>query len=269
MASLADAYDARAVRGRRLAGGVGLFLVGAALLFAGIAVATTDLAMAWGLDVFEARELAGVLAGIGLPAIFLGMFAVLPTGRSVRAAAIVGTAVSILGVALFSWAYPNRWVGGPGPNLTLPVAAVYLVGALTAALCLFWAVATFRARNAPGGTVELEVTDAGARVVSVSRGLRDRIGGTGFLGGSTASGGSPSFAGRAVGDGGATAGAEIIDERTPAEKRRDGPGADPYCGNCSQFQYVRVDGEITPYCGLDETLMEDMDPCEEWTPNTD
>lgn len=267
MGSLADAYATREVGTRRLAAGVGLFAVGATLLFAGIAVATTDLAAVWGLGVFEARELAGSLAGLGLPAMFLGLFVVLPAGRLVRAAAIVGTAVAVLGVALFRWAYPGRWVGASGPNLTLPVAGVYFLGALTACLCLFWAVATFRARNPPGGTVELVVTDAGARVVSVSRGLRERVGGVGFLSGSSDRTVSAGLGGRAVGDGGT--GAEIISGSPPTDDRPSTAGADPYCGNCGSFQYVRVSGEITPYCGFHEELMEDMDPCEEWSPNTD
>jgi hypothetical protein len=56
------------------------------------------------------------------------------------------------------------------------------------------------------------------------------------------------------------------EERTlPAAKQRSRP--DSYCGNCKHFEYVRADGEITPYCGLQNALMEDMDACEEWELN--
>ncbi|GAB7010005.1 DUF7139 domain-containing protein [Halorubrum trueperi] len=46
---------------------------------------------------------------------------------------------------------------------------------------------------------------------------------------------------------------------------RDGPG-DTYCGNCAQFDYVRTDDGMQPYCGHYDELMDDMDACEEWTP---
>lgn len=44
---------------------------------------------------------------------------------------------------------------------------------------------------------------------------------------------------------------------------------DPYCGNCAQFAYVEVSGELTPYCGFHDEFMDDLDACDEWVPNTD
>ncbi|QFU81221.1 DUF7139 domain-containing protein [Natronorubrum aibiense] len=57
--------------------------------------------------------------------------------------------------------------------------------------------------------------------------------------------------------------AEIVDAPTdePAEP------TDRYCGNCSQFEYVRSSDGMVPYCAHHETAMDDMDACEEWTPN--
>ncbi len=46
---------------------------------------------------------------------------------------------------------------------------------------------------------------------------------------------------------------------------RDGPG-DTYCGNCAQFEYVRTDQGMQPYCGHHDELMDDMDACDQWTP---
>ncbi|MBP1923454.1 hypothetical protein J2751_002496 [Halorubrum alkaliphilum] len=46
---------------------------------------------------------------------------------------------------------------------------------------------------------------------------------------------------------------------------RDGPG-DTYCGNCAEFDYVRTDDGMRPYCGHYDELMDDMDACDEWTP---
>jgi len=247
---------------------VGLFLVGAALVFAGVLVASTDLATGVVGDVYDAREVAGVLAGLGLPAAFLGVVSVLPGSRRVRAAAVIGSAVAVLGVGLFTWAYPIKWVGGPGPNYTFAVAGVYTLGALTVGLCLFWTVVTFKARNDPGGTVRLEVTDAGTRVVSVSENLRSRLGGVGFLG-AVPDGDTPTQTARGSAaqrtDGGATTDDGVV---LDGEQERPGSLADPYCGNCTHFTYVRVDGEIEPYCGLDEELMADMDACDRWKPNT-
>jgi hypothetical protein len=57
----------------------------------------------------------------------------------------------------------------------------------------------------------------------------------------------------------------VNDDIVRATRTRGNP--DRYCGNCTHFEYVRADGQITPYCGLTESLMEDMDACEDWTPN--
>ncbi|MFC6754747.1 hypothetical protein ACFQEU_14970, partial [Halorubrum tibetense] len=46
---------------------------------------------------------------------------------------------------------------------------------------------------------------------------------------------------------------------------RDGPG-DTYCGNCAEFDYVRTDDGMRPYCGHYDELMDDMDACDQWTP---
>ncbi|MFB6171995.1 MAG: hypothetical protein ABEJ23_05630 [Haloarculaceae archaeon] len=259
MASLSEVYGARGVAPRQLWAGVGLFAVGVVLVAAGVLAATTDLLTDAGVHVFVARRVAGVLAGLGLPAAMLGVVAVLPASRRVRATAGLGTAVAVLGVALFAWAYPHRWIGGSGPNATPLVVAVYAFGALVACVCLFWTVATFKARSDPGGTVHIEVTDAGTRVVSASGDIRRRLGGVGFLG-ATPDGDTPTQTatrgGQTVSDGGATADAG------------DASLADPYCGNCAHFSYVRVDGEIEPYCGRHDERMADMDACEHWEPNT-
>ncbi|MDQ2049564.1 hypothetical protein RBH26_03620 [Natronolimnohabitans sp. A-GB9] len=58
--------------------------------------------------------------------------------------------------------------------------------------------------------------------------------------------------------------AEIVDASTsqPSEP------ADRYCGNCKHFEYVRSDDGMVPYCARHETAMDDMDACEEWSPNS-
>jgi len=112
---------------------------------------------------------------------------VLPADRNTRVAAIVGAAVMSLGVALFAYAYPNQWVGGPHPelrDLTLPTAGLYFVGAATTLWSVFVGVANFKTRNDPGGTVTMEVTHKGeTKVVEVDRAQLNRGGGVGLLGG--------------------------------------------------------------------------------------
>ncbi|WP_254530518.1 DUF7139 domain-containing protein [Natrinema gelatinilyticum] len=48
--------------------------------------------------------------------------------------------------------------------------------------------------------------------------------------------------------------------------RSDVP-TDRYCGNCRHFEYVRSTDGMIPYCARHETAMDDMDACEDWTPN--
>ena len=276
MTSLSEAYGRE--RGgadlRRLYAGVGLFLVGVVLAVVGLVLGTsTAVADAFGLGVYEAREVAASAGGIGLPLTFLGVVTVLPqSGRRVRVASVVGTTIALFGVLLFWEFYPMQWYGME-TDYTLPVSAIYFLGVLTTFWSVFVAVANFKTRNDPGGTVKLEVTKQGrTRVVEVSNeGLRNRLSGIGFLG-STPSGDTPTQTagnrrdGPPVSDGGssATAGhdAEFLDEPSPE------PRGDVYCGNCTQFNYVRTNDGMKPYCGLHGEVMEDMDPCDEWEGTT-
>ncbi|TQR22010.1 hypothetical protein C9J85_01140 [Haloferax sp. wsp5] len=56
--------------------GTALFLVGVAGLVGAIALATTALGNRYGLDAYAARRVAGIIAGLGLPSVVLGVFAV-------------------------------------------------------------------------------------------------------------------------------------------------------------------------------------------------
>jgi len=174
MTSLAEAYEENVGEVgslRRLYLGVGLFVVGALLVVVGIVVSTTGVHAALGLEWWQGREIAGVLAGLGVPAAFVGVFTVLPASQRVRAAAAIGAGVAVLGVALFAHAYPYMWAGaGNGADLTAQVAATYCFGVLVTLWCLFVAVANFKTRNDPGGTVTLEISREGeVRTVEVDR----------------------------------------------------------------------------------------------------
>jgi hypothetical protein len=277
MTSLGEVYNGESgrhpVSNRRLSVGIALFTAGVLLVLVGIVVATTDVLSA-DLTLFEAREYAGILAGVGVPAVFLGVLTVLPASTRTRVTAVVGSAVAVLGVALFTHAYPCRWSGAscaPGlPNLTLPTVGLYFVGTLVTFWGLFVGVANFKTRNDPGGTVHMEVTRQGeTKVVEVEK--SSGLGGVGFLG-STPDGDvetqTQSTAGTDVtaSDGGATAN----DISSPLDgpggaSSDDGNPADVYCGNCAHFEYVRTGDGIQPYCGYHDETMADMDACDRWT----
>ena len=189
MTSLSEAYGGRGrseVDPRRLYLGVGSFVAGTLLLVAGILVAA-EVVLPSGYGSGAARRIGGVLGGAGVPLLLLGVMTVLPADRNARVAAVVGAGVMCLGVALFAYAYPYHWVGGPRPeltDLTLPTAGLYFVGAATTLWSVFVGVANFKTRNDPGGTVTMEVTHKGeTKVIEVGRDQLDGAGGVGLLGG--------------------------------------------------------------------------------------
>ncbi|PSQ53074.1 hypothetical protein BRD20_05140 [Halobacteriales archaeon SW_8_65_20] len=270
MTSLADVYDGGASGpGRqRLYAGLGLFAAGAVCTVIGIVLGTSSGGGGVaGFDVVATRTLAGVFAGLGLPAIFLGAMTVLPKAtRTVQVASWVGAAIAVVGVVVFVSVYPDNWFGMT-PDYTLPVTAVYFVGVITTFWSLFVAVANFKARNDPGGTVRLEVTREGeTRVVDNgpdgSTGTsRPNSGGGQVLG---SDGGATTERIREVG-GSSPDAAPGVDRLSTTSDRESAVG-DRYCGNCSEFKYVRTDDGLQPYCGLHEGIMDDMDACEQWTP---
>ncbi|MFC7059159.1 DUF7139 domain-containing protein [Halovenus salina] len=150
--------------------GMTIFAVGAVLVVGAIPIATTDLSSWFGLDLYGARQAAGVLAGLGVPAVFVGIFVVLPASNTTRAATAIGASLTVFGVALFSYAYPSRWLSND-PQFALGTIALYLAGALVTFWCLFVAVATFKTRDDPGGTARVEITEEGKiRVINPSDG---------------------------------------------------------------------------------------------------
>jgi hypothetical protein len=308
MTSLGEVYHGDDRSGpslRQIYAGSSLFVAGIVLVVAGIIVATTDVLRGGGTTLFEVREYGGILAGLGVPAVFLGISAVLPAERSTRAAAGIGASVAVLGVALFAHAYPCRWSGAncaPGMvDLTLPTVGVYFLGALTTFWCLFVGIANFKTRNDPGGTVTMEVTRQGeTKVIEVDR---RKAGGSVGLGGSSStptatvgaevsdggsddddirevasvssstpsSSSSPSAGdSRGGGGGGGTAAASPSGGGSEVWKSTTATdattdAADRYCGNCEHFEYVRTERGIQPYCGYHDGVMADMDACEDWS----
>lgn len=313
MTDITEAYDggvgAVATRRRRIAG-TALVAAGVAMVIGAIPLATTDLAGALDLSVYGARELAGVLAGLGIPAVLVGIFVVLPAGRVTRAAAAIGASLAVFGVALFAAAYPYNWVSN-APLTAVGTGLLYTTGTLVTFWCLFAGVATFKTRNDPGGAARVELTDQGTiRVVGSDDDAG--LGGIGLFGSdpdggvetqtnqdsesdaSSAPTREPSGADRGnsnasdpvegqtavpTGDGGSAvaeagasgdstgAGAAADDADAVRRAARERGRPDRYCGNCAHFEYVRADGDIAPYCGLHDDLLQDMDACEQWSGN--
>ncbi|MBX0321757.1 hypothetical protein EGH21_01805 [Halomicroarcula sp. F13] len=184
MTSLTDVYEGevgRVASRRQQLVGSGLFLAGVAGLVAAIALATTDVGVTVGTGEYAGRRAAGILAGVGLPAVVLGVFAVLPASRRVRATAVLGASVSLLGVAVFQHIYPYDWMTN-APLQALGTSIVYVAGVLTTFWCLFAALATFNTRKSPGGSARMEITEEGTiELVEEARSIPG-MGGIGFFG---------------------------------------------------------------------------------------
>ena len=266
MTSLAEAYAQSGRIPRRLYVGTSLFVAGAVLVIVGIVFATTELFAVLGLDVFGARRIAGVTAGLGVPAVFVGAFTVLPARKRERAAAAIGASTAVFGVFLFWYAYPEQWYyPGVESHLTPQVVVVYFFGTITTFWAMFTALVDLKTRT-PGGTVTLQHI-IGERPIEPPSPSTPRPSSSGSMGGvgvfgdvdrdSVATSEGAETLASPASDGGTTA-SEI---RTPA------PEPDRYCGNCSFFDYLQTDDGMQPYCGFSDEQMDDMEACEHWESN--
>lgn len=165
MPSLDEAYDRGAFterNPRHVAAGVTLGVAGALAVLAAIVL------VAIGGDATASKAHAGVLAGLGVPALLLSVVFVLPTSPRRRAGVVAGSVLTVVGVWLFWHAYPTRWTR-TADSVAFETIMLYAVGAALALWFVFAALATFRRRNDPQGTVELEVVRQGeTKTVAVS-----------------------------------------------------------------------------------------------------
>jgi hypothetical protein len=166
MPSLDEAYDHGSTgirQPRRALAGLALVGVGALAVVAALA-----LIAAAGTNI-TARSYAGALAGAGVPVMLLGVVVVLPASRRNRLGVVAGTLVAGGGVALFARAYPEQWVHA-ADSLAFETLLVYGLGCAVALWFVFAAIASFRRRNDPQGTVRLEVVRQGeTQTLEVSR----------------------------------------------------------------------------------------------------
>lgn len=180
MPSLGEAYSRRRGDDDRygaLAAGATAFGLGIAALLAGVVLVSLEPG-----GRYQARHLAGGLAGLGLPLVLLGIVAIIPAHRTERIMTGAGALLCAVATVLFWEAYPGRWFVLAPDDLTLEISLLYLGGAALALWFVMRAVATFKTRNDPYGTVTLEIERGGeTRVVEVdpsevdsARKLRER-----------------------------------------------------------------------------------------------
>jgi len=172
MENLGDAYGGSRFDGRdprRVYAGATVAVVGALAVVVGLLVVTTPLSDWLGAsDLRAAEKLAGTLGGLGIPAMLLGVVAVLPSSRRENVGVVVGAACCLVGIALFQVAYPQQWTTG-AETLAFETAMAYFVGTALAFWFVFTAMASARTRNNPQGMVRLELTRQGkSRTVTVS-----------------------------------------------------------------------------------------------------
>lgn len=172
MENLGDAYGGRQWGDRdprQVYAGAGLVIAGALAVVLAILVATTPLSDLLGAPGIRAAEkLAGTVGGLGIPAMFLGIVAVLPSSRREEIGVVAGAGLCLLGLALFQQAYPYNWTTGP-QTLAFETTMAYFLGSCIALWFVFTTMASFRQRNNPQGTVTLELTHKGkSKTVQVS-----------------------------------------------------------------------------------------------------
>jgi len=166
MQSLDRAYDRRwsGIRSpRRVAAGLCLVAAGVLGVVAALVLVGT------GSQSTAAKAQAGVAAGLGVPTMLLGVVVVLPASLRQRLGVVFGALLSAGGVFLFWQVYPQRWTRTADP-LAFETMMLYGLGGAIALWFVFSTIASFRLRNNPQGTVELEVVKEGStRTIEVSQ----------------------------------------------------------------------------------------------------
>lgn len=109
--------------------GFGLFFIGLVLGTVGVIVFLYSATLpADELSTYAVREVAGVAAALGLPALLLGIVVLLPVDKRMLYIAAVGTVITIVAVGIFVWAYPFHWNVMSPPDYSAQGIAVYSLG---------------------------------------------------------------------------------------------------------------------------------------------
>ncbi|PSP62184.1 permease [Halobacteriales archaeon QH_8_67_36] len=112
---------------------------------------------------FIYREAALAVGMLALPATLSSVVVLLPVSKRAVYGAATGSAISLIGLGLFVWAYPYSWAVGPGPTYSVQVLFVYGVGLAALLAATGGALVAYhvdRAKPRPGDFTEADA-DAG------------------------------------------------------------------------------------------------------------
>lgn len=99
--------------------GIAAFVIGAVGQLTGAGGESAD---------FVYREAAIAVGMLALPATLSSVVVLLPVSKRALYGAAAGSAVTLVGLAGFVWAYPYSWARPPGPTYSVQVLFVYGVG---------------------------------------------------------------------------------------------------------------------------------------------
>lgn len=109
--------------------GFGLFFAGLGLAMAGIGTYIYSATFPPGsMSMYTVREVAGIAGAVGLPVLLSGIVVLLPVDRRTLYVAVAGTAVCLVAIGLFAWAYPYNWNVINSTDYSAQGVAVYSVG---------------------------------------------------------------------------------------------------------------------------------------------
>jgi hypothetical protein len=255
MPTLEEVYENRLDDGKedgyfRVRVGLALLGIGVFLTLLGGVVAFSESVA----SVFDAAEynwqmwgVGAKFAGVGVPLAFTGVFVVVPARRRDQALAASGILTAFAGVALFGYAYPNRWAGDP-LDLTPLVFAVYTLGAFLMFGALFRSVLDIEV-SLPRSSLSFEYADdelpsREERVAEMSV--------------STSTDGTVGISVDTDADD-----AEVVHDERDEEDDTGSAGfaGDRYCGNCSFYEYRSEDGG--PFCGFHDRELGDLEACDD------
>ncbi|MFC7186276.1 DUF7139 domain-containing protein [Halorubrum yunnanense] len=131
--------------------GFGLFFAGIGLGLVGVAVFFYSATLPpEALSTYAVREVAAVAAAVGLPALLFGVVVLLPVDRRMLYLAGAGTAVTLVAVGLFTWAYPYNWNVSTATDYSAQVVAVYTLGLVAVIAATGGALVAHRVERATG-----------------------------------------------------------------------------------------------------------------------
>jgi len=149
--------------------GFGLFFVGLGLGAVGVVVFLYSATLPPDeLSTYAVREVAGVAAAVGLPALLLGIVVLLPVDKRMLYVSAAGSAVTVAAVGLFVWAYPQDWNVTVPPDYSAQAIAIYSVGIALVVAATGAALVAHRVERVTDGATAAEPDDDDESEATVS-----------------------------------------------------------------------------------------------------